>query len=77
MSDAVSRPLIHPAYFTDEYPREGLTLVIDLQADGAAMMAVYHPGKTTPLETYFCDDDAVLQRRVAEWLVRHPSKAKT
>jgi hypothetical protein len=71
---ATSGVLLHPAYSTDEYPRRGLCLVIDLQADGKSWLCVYHPDKKTPLESYPCADEAMLHQRIAEWLSRHPAE---
>lgn len=61
-------------YGTDAYPRDGLTLVVDLRANGSFWLRVHHPDKKTPLESYACLDEAMLGQRIAEWLARHPAE---
>lgn len=68
---------IAPMYFTDEYPCEGLRLTINFSLSGAVTLCVYHPHKAAPLELYPCDDHAMLLKRVAEWVARHPAKASS
>jgi hypothetical protein len=68
---------IHPMYFTDAYPRDGLKLVTSVLANGAFWLSVYHPDKETPLESYPCADVAVLHQRIAEWLAKHPMRVSS
>ncbi len=73
----VAKPLggsvlaLDPMYFTDEYPRDGLSLVVDVRANGAFWLRVYHPDRDSPLESYPCGDESMLHKRMAEWLSRH------
>ncbi len=54
-----------PVYYTDDYPRTGCAIGIDVQAHGYAFSITEPGGKV--IETYHAKNERALSRMIEEW----------